>query len=64
MPRCMSFLLISVWSAQLYQLQQLERKNIDIANSLALTLTQLDKDQVMIDLQVAALLRPDLQLSV
>jgi len=60
----MSFLLISVWSAQLYQLQQLERKNIDIANSLALTLTQLDKDQVMIDLQVAALLRPDLQLSV
>lgn len=48
-------LLISVWSAQSYLSQQLERKNIDIANSLALSLTQLDKDKEMINLQVAAL---------
>jgi EAL domain-containing protein (putative c-di-GMP-specific phosphodiesterase class I)/GGDEF domain-containing protein len=48
-------LLISVWSAQTYLSQQLERKNIDIANSLALSLTQLDKGKAMIDLQVAAL---------
>lgn len=32
-------LFISVWSAQSYLSQQLERKNSDIANSLALTLT-------------------------
>lgn len=48
-------LLISVWSAQSYLLQELERKNNDIANSLALSLTHLDKDKAMIDLQVAAL---------
>lgn len=48
-------LLISVWSAQIYLSQQLERRNIDIANSLALSLTQLDKEKAMIDLQVAAL---------
>lgn len=48
-------LFISVWSAQTYLSQQLERKNIDIANSLALSITQLDKEKVMIDLQVAAL---------
>ncbi len=48
-------LVISVWTAQSYLSQQLERKNIDIANSLALSITQLDKETVMIDLQVAAL---------
>ena len=48
-------LFISVWSAQAYLSQQLERKNIDIANSLALSITQLDKDKAMIDLQVAAI---------
>lgn len=48
-------LFISVWSAQAYLSQQLNRKNIDIANSLALSITQLDKEQAMIDLQVAAL---------
>jgi EAL domain-containing protein (putative c-di-GMP-specific phosphodiesterase class I)/GGDEF domain-containing protein len=48
-------LLISVWSAQSYLSQQLERKNSDIANSLALSLTQLDKDKAMMDLQVSAL---------
>ena len=48
-------LFISVWSAQAYLSQQIERKNIDIANALALSLTQLDKDKAMIDLQVAVL---------
>lgn len=48
-------LLISLWSAQAYLSQQLERKNGDIANSLALTITQLDKSKAMIDLQVAGL---------
>ena len=48
-------LFISVWSAQAYLSQQLERTNIDIANSLALSITQLDKDKEMIDLQVAAI---------
>lgn len=48
-------LFISIWSAQTYLSQQLERKNSDIANSLALSMTQLDKDKAMIDLQVAAL---------
>ena len=48
-------LLISVWSAQSYLSQQLERKNGDIANSLALSITHLDKEKAMIALQVAAL---------
>jgi EAL domain-containing protein (putative c-di-GMP-specific phosphodiesterase class I)/GGDEF domain-containing protein len=48
-------LLISIWSAQSYLSQQLERKNSDIANSLALSITQLDKTKSMIDLQVAVL---------
>lgn len=47
--------LISVWSAQSYLSQQLERMNVDIANSLALSMTQHDKDKAMMDLQVAAL---------
>ena len=48
-------LFISVWSAQTYLAEQLERKNIDIANSLALSLTQLEKEQEIVDLQVASL---------
>lgn len=48
-------LFISIWSAQTYLSQQLERKNIEIANALALSITHLDKDKAMIDLQVAAL---------
>ncbi len=48
-------LLISIGSAQSYLSQQLERKNIDIANSLALSITQNDKEKNLIDLQVAAL---------
>lgn len=48
-------LLVSIWSAQGYLTQQLERKNEDIAGSLALAMTQQAKDPVTIDLQVAAL---------
>lgn len=48
-------LLISVWSAKGYLTQQLERKNSDNASSLALAMTQQEKDPVTIDLQVAAL---------
>ena len=57
-------MLISVWSAQSYLLQQLERKNSDVANSLALSLTHLDKDKAMIDLQVAALFDTGYYLSI
>ncbi len=48
-------LLVSIWSAQAYLTQQLERKNADVANSLALAMTQQDKDPVTIELQVTAL---------
>lgn len=48
-------LFISVWSARNYLVQQLERKNSDNASSLALSMTQQEKDPVMIGLQVAAL---------
>lgn len=49
-------LFISIWSAKDYLTQQLQRKNSDNANSLALAMTQQqEKDPVMIDLQVAAL---------
>lgn len=48
-------LFISIWSARTYLVQQLERKNSDNAGSLALSMTQQEKDPVMIDLQVAAL---------
>lgn len=48
-------LLLSVWSAQGYLTQQLERKNADVANSLALSMTQQKKDPVTVELQVTAL---------
>ncbi len=48
-------LLLSIWSAQGYLTQQLERKNNDVANSLALSMTQQQKDPVTIELQVTAL---------
>ena len=48
-------LLVSIWSAQGYLTQQLERKNGDVANSLALSMTQQNKDPVTIELQVTAL---------
>lgn len=48
-------LSISVWSARGYLVEQLERKNSDNASSLALSMTQQEKDPVSIELQVAAL---------
>jgi methyl-accepting chemotaxis protein len=48
-------LTISIWSARAYLVEQLERKNSDNASSLALAMTQQEKDPVMIELQVAAL---------
>lgn len=48
-------LSISIWSARGYLVQELERKNSDNATSLALAMTQQQKDPVNIDLQVAAL---------
>jgi len=48
-------LLISIWSAQGYLTQQLQRKNDDIASSLALAMTQQAKDSITLELQVAAL---------
>ncbi|KAF0189271.1 MAG: diguanylate [Desulfobulbaceae bacterium] len=51
----MGSLLVSIWSAQGYLTQQLQRKNDDIASSLALAMTQQAKDPVIIELQVAAL---------
>ena len=47
-------LVISVLSARQYLEQQLQLKNIDNATTLALSLTQLDKDPVTVELQVAA----------
>jgi EAL domain-containing protein (putative c-di-GMP-specific phosphodiesterase class I)/GGDEF domain-containing protein len=48
-------LFIGVWSAREYLVQQLERKNSDNASSLALAMTQQEKDPVNIELLVAAL---------
>lgn len=48
-------LLVSIWSAQGYLVQQLERKNSDVASSLALSMTQQEKDPVTVELQVTAL---------
>ncbi len=47
-------LVVSVLSARGYLEQQLQVKNIDNATSLALSLTQLDKDPVTVELQVSA----------
>lgn len=46
--------VVSVLSARQYLQQQLQVKNIDNATALALSLSQLPKDPVMIELQVAA----------
>ena len=48
---------VSMLSTRSYLEQQLHRKNIDSANSLALSISQLSKDPVTIGLQIAALLR-------
>jgi EAL domain-containing protein (putative c-di-GMP-specific phosphodiesterase class I)/GGDEF domain-containing protein len=47
-------MLVSVLSARHYLEQQLQVKNIDNATALALSLTQLPKDEVTVELQVAA----------
>ncbi|BEP94772.1 EAL domain-containing protein [Acidovorax sp. sif1233] len=47
-------MLVSVLSARHYLQQQLQIKNFDNATSLALALSQLDKDPVTVELQVAA----------
>ncbi|MBE0474493.1 LapD/MoxY N-terminal periplasmic domain-containing protein, partial [Rhodoferax sp.] len=47
-------MVVSVLSARHYLEQQLQVKNIDNANALALSLTQLEKDEVMVGLLVAA----------
>lgn len=47
-------LVVSVLSARHYLEQQLQVKNIDNATALALSLTQLEKDPVTMELQVAA----------
>ena len=50
---CGSFVL-STWAAKRYFEQQLEVKNIDNASSLALSMTQMPKDMVSIELLLAA----------
>lgn len=45
---------ISTLSARNYYQEQLQQKNIDNANSLALTLSQVEKDEVTVELLVAA----------
>jgi predicted signal transduction protein with EAL and GGDEF domain len=47
-------LVASVWSARHYFEQQLQIKNIDNANALALSLSQLEKDPVTMELQISA----------
>ncbi len=46
---------ISMLSTQRYLEQQLHRENLDSANSLALSLSQLSKDPVTVGVQIAAL---------
>lgn len=46
--------LISILSAKQYFEQQLYLKNVDNVNALAMTLSQLDKDQTTIELLIAA----------
>ena len=46
---------VSMLSTRSYLEQQLHRKNIDSANSLALSLSQLSKDPVTVGVQIAAL---------
>jgi len=47
-------MIVSILSARHYLEQQLQVKNIDNATALALSLSQLPKDPVMVELQVAA----------
>ncbi|MFI9652696.1 EAL domain-containing protein [Guyparkeria sp. GHLCS8-2] len=50
----LSSLAISFHSARAYFEEQLHLKNIDNANTLALTLSQVEKDPVLIELMIAA----------
>ncbi|MFO8044521.1 MAG: LapD/MoxY N-terminal periplasmic domain-containing protein, partial [Halomonas sp.] len=47
-------LFIGVTSSRTYMQQEVQIKNVDNANALALTLSQLDKDPVTIGLLIAA----------
>lgn len=46
--------LVSAWSAKTYLEDQLRLKNIDNANSLALSMSQIEKDPVLIELLLSA----------
>jgi diguanylate cyclase (GGDEF)-like protein len=46
--------LVSAWSAKNYLEDQLRLKNIDNANSLALSMSQIEKDPVLIELLLSA----------
>jgi diguanylate cyclase (GGDEF)-like protein len=46
--------LVSAWSAKNYLEDQLRLKNIDNANSLALSMSQIEKDPVLIELMISA----------
>ena len=46
--------LVSAWSAKTYLEDQLHLKNIDNANSLALTMSQVEKDPVLIEMLISA----------
>lgn len=46
--------LVSAWSAKTYLEDQLRLKNVDNANSLALSMSQIDKDPVLIELLLSA----------
>lgn len=47
-------LMVSVWSAKSYLEDQLRLKNLDNANSLALSMSQIEKDPVLIELLLSA----------
>ena len=46
--------LVSVWSAKTYLEDQLRLKNVDNANSLALSMSQMEKDPVLVELLMSA----------
>ena len=46
--------LVSAWSAKNYLEDQLRLKNVDNANSLALSMSQMEKDPVLIELLISA----------
>ena len=46
--------LVSAWSARAYLEDQLRLKNVDNANSLALSMSQMEKDPVLLELMISA----------